>query len=220
MPVLRNTIDLTKFNAAAKLPFQLRLQDFQAAMQDVYDFFFDVNSHLVDKGLERLDERLRAANMSGLLSDMLTASLAKHSRSLTVNAFHNGHPDLLVKGHYPNNAVKAGEQGIEIKSTRKRGGQVDTHGGRDQWMCVFVYSVDDASEPAIDRRPMAFTEVYLGEVGVADFRDNERGRLGTRTSTLGAEGIAKLRGSWVYLDQPPSTRRLAKRGKASQAKSK
>ena len=101
MPVLRNTIDLTKFNAAAKLPFQLRLQDFQAAMQDVYDFFFDVNSHLVDKGLERLDEMLRAANMSGLLSDMLTASLAKHSRSLTVNAFHNGHPDLLVKGHYP-----------------------------------------------------------------------------------------------------------------------
>ena len=141
MPVLRNTIDLTKFNAAAKLPFQLRLQDFQAAMQDVYDFFFDVNSHLVDKGLERLDEMLRAANMSGLLSDMLTASLAKHSRSLTVNAFHNGHPDLLVKGHYPNNAVKAGEQGVEIKSTRKRGGQVDTHGGRDQWMCVFVYSV-------------------------------------------------------------------------------
>lgn len=29
--------------------------------------------------------------MSGLLSDMLTASLAKHSRSLTENKYFNGH---------------------------------------------------------------------------------------------------------------------------------
>jgi hypothetical protein len=75
---------------------------------------------------------LRPANMSGMVSDMLTASLAKHSRSLVVNAYHNGHPDLLVKGQYPNNAAKSGEMGVEIKSTRKPGGAVDTHGGRDQ----------------------------------------------------------------------------------------
>lgn len=189
-------------------------------MQDVYDFFFDVNSHLVGKGLERLDDMLRAANMSGLLSDMLTASLAKHSRSLTANTFHNGHPDLLVRGHYPNNAVKAGEQGVEIKSTRNQGGQVDTHGGRDQWMCVFVYSIDCDTEPAIDRRPMTFTKVFLGQVVLADFRRNERGDLGTRTSTLGAKGMARLRENWIYLDQPPSTRKAAKRGNAPQASSK
>ena len=41
------------------------------AMQDVYDFFFDVNSHLLAKGLQRLDDMLRPAIMSGLLSDML-----------------------------------------------------------------------------------------------------------------------------------------------------
>ena len=28
-------------------------------------------------------------------------------------------------------------------------------------MCVFVYTVDAASEPAIGRAPMTFTEVYL-----------------------------------------------------------
>ena len=50
-------------------------------MQDVYDFFFDVNAHLTGKGLQRLDDTLRAAIMSGVLSDMLTASLAKHSRA-------------------------------------------------------------------------------------------------------------------------------------------
>ena len=57
------------------------------AMQNVYDFFHDVNASLVERGLERLDDMLRPAIMSGLLSDMLTASLAKHSRTLTVNCY-------------------------------------------------------------------------------------------------------------------------------------
>ncbi len=217
MTVTRKIPDPTKFNRTAEMPFGLRLDDFQLAMQDVYDFFFDVNNHLVAKSLDRLDDMLRPANMSGMLSDMLTSSLAKHSRSLVVNAYHNGHPDLLVKGQYPHNSVKAGEMGVEIKSTRKRGGQVDTHGGRDQWMCVFVYTVDNQTEPAVDRASMTFTEVYIGQVSVADFRRNERGDLGTRTSTLDAGGIAKLRQSWVYLDQPSSTRKAARRGTASHA---
>ena len=54
-------------------------------MQDVYDFFYDVNRLLLGKGLHRLDDMLRRAAMSGMLSDMLTASLAKHSRTLVEN---------------------------------------------------------------------------------------------------------------------------------------
>ena len=168
------------------------------AMQDVYDFFFDVNSHLTGKGLQRLDDMLRPAIMSGVLSDMLTASLAKHSRALTENKYFNGHPDLIVQGMYAGNSVKAGVDGVEIKTTRKAGGAVDTHGAREQWMCVFVYDVDVESEPAAERRPMAFTEIYLGHVTVEDFRKNPRGELGTRTATLHKDGIHKLRTSWVY----------------------
>ena len=198
MTVLRNTLDPAKFNPNAALPFELRLEDLRAAMQDVYDFFFDVNTSLTMKGLERLDDTLRPAIMSGVLSDMLTASVAKHSRTLVVNGYFNGHPDLVVKGQYPSNAVKAGELGVEVKTTRKPGGAVDTHGARNQWMCVFVYAVDNETEPAIARRPMSFTELYLGQVRVEDFRRNARGELGTRTATLHAEGIAKLRRSWIY----------------------
>lgn len=198
MPVLRNTPETSKFNQDAALPFQLRIEDFRLAMQDVYDFFFDVNSNLVGKGLDRLDDMLRPAIMSGLLSDMLTASLAKHSRTLTVNTYFNGHPDLVVKGYYADNAAKAGEHGVEIKTTRKPGGAVDTHGARNQWMCVFVYTVDNVGEPAFSRRPLSFSEIYLGEVRTEDFRKNARGELGTRTATLHAEGIAKLRRSWIY----------------------
>lgn len=104
MPVIRNTLDPTKLNASALLPFELRLDDFCLAIQDVYDFFFDVNLSLVAKGLDRLDDTLRPAIMSGVLSDMLTASLAKHSRTLVVNCYFNGHPDLVLKGRYPSNA--------------------------------------------------------------------------------------------------------------------
>jgi len=198
MTITRNTLDTSKFNKKAKLSYQLREQDFQMAMQDVYDFFFDVNSHLIGKGLQRLDDMLRPAIMSGLLSDMLTASLAKHSRVLRENEYFNGHPDLIVQGVYADNAVKAGTEGVEIKTTRKSGGAVDTHGAREQWMCVFVYTVDVDSEPAINRAPMAFTEVYLGQVTVNDFRKNARGELGTPTATLHKEGIKKLRDNWIY----------------------
>lgn len=198
MPITKRTVDTSKLNQSAVLPYQLRLQDFQMAMQDVYDFFFDVNSHMTGKGLERLDDMLRPAIMSGLLSDMLTASLATHSRSLTENRYHNGHPDLLVKGVYANNSVKSGAEGVEIKTTRKPGGAVDTHGARDQWMCVFVYAVDNKTEPAVNRVPMGFTEVYLAHVTTDDFRRNPRGELGTRTATLHKEGVKKLRESWIY----------------------
>lgn len=194
----RNRVDFSAFNEQADLPFQLRLKDFELAMQDIYDFFHDVNTALIDKGLQRMDDMLRPAIMSGLLSDMLTASLARHSRTLTENKYFNGHPDLLVKGVYADNAVKSGTEGVEIKTTRKSGGAVDTHGARDQWMCVFVYVIDDKTEPANAREPMAFTEVYLGKVVQEDFRKNARGELGTRTATLHKEGVAKLRSNWIY----------------------
>ncbi|MGH7766104.1 MAG: hypothetical protein ACREQP_01510 [Candidatus Binatia bacterium] len=198
MAIRRNKVDENKLNDSAALPFELRLKDFAMAMQDVYDFFYDVNVGLVDRGLERLDDMLRPAIMSGVLSDMLTASLGKHTRTLTPNCYFNGHPDLVVRGVYPDNCVKAGSDGVEVKTTRKSGGAVDTHGARDQWMCVFVYAVDNETEPARERGPMTFTEVYLGQVIITDFRRNARGELGTRTATLDRQGIQKLRQNWIY----------------------
>lgn len=202
MSIRRSEVERGEFNLRAALPFELRLDDFEMAMRDVYDFFFDVNTLLTTKGLERLDDMLRPAIMSGVLSDMLTASLAKHARALTLNRYFNGHPDLVVQGVYPGNAVKSGEEGVEIKTTRNTGGAVDTHGARDQWMCVFVYDVDATTEPARDRRPMSFTDVYLAEVTLDDFRRNPRGELGTRTATLHRDGIKKLREHWIYRLRP------------------
>lgn len=197
MPI-RGTIDKAAFNSELSLPFSLRLADFEIAMQDVYDFFYDVNMLFDRKGLPRLDDNLRPAILSGMLSDMMTASMAAHSRSLVQNTHFNGHPDLVVTGRYPKNGIKSGLDGVEIKTTKKRGGAVNTHGARDQWMCVFVYETDHVTEPAQDRQPLRFREVYLAKVEVADFRKNPRGELGTRTATLDRAGVGKLRAGWVY----------------------
>ena len=203
-------------DADAKLPFDLRIRHIRAAMEDVYDFFYDVNTLLIAKGLQRLDDMLRPAAMSGMISDMLTASLARQSRTLVANQHFNGHPDLLVRGRYPNDSTPSGTDGIEIKSTVKSGGAVDTHGGRDQWMCVFVYQASyDKTKPAHEQEPMRFTEAYLAEVVEADFRHNKRGPLGTRTSTLHRQGLVKLRKGCIYkLPKPPKAKPPAKRGKS------
>jgi hypothetical protein len=118
MPAKRNRPKRDRFNQRANLPLQLRLEDFELAMQGVYDLFYDVNTGLLEKGLERLDDFVCSAIMSGLLSDLLTASIAKHARTLTQNNYFNGHPDLLVKGVYPNDSVKVGSEGVEIQATR------------------------------------------------------------------------------------------------------
>src|ERR1035438_3566455 len=83
MATLHNVVDEAKFNRVAQLPYELRLHDFQMAVQDVYDLFYDVNAHLAKKGLQRLDDMLRPAIMSGVLSDMLTAIISSCSISAT-----------------------------------------------------------------------------------------------------------------------------------------
>ena len=210
-------VNLSLFNPDFEYPWELRQGDFMLAMQDVYDFFGDVNQMLRTRNLQRLDDMLRPANMSGMVSDMLTDSLSKHSRALVNNNHHNGHPDLLSRGKYPGDSAESGEFGVEVKSTLKPGAAVDTHGARDQWMCVFVYSVDGTTEPVDQRTPLTFREIYLAEVKKSDFRLNRRlSDTGTRTATLDRAGLQKLRPKWIYLDPDwatPTHSLLAKLGK-------
>ena len=60
---------------------------------------------------------------------------------------------------------------------------------------------DNTTEPARERAPMSFTDIYLAQVVIADFRKNARGELGTRTATLHREGVLKLRENWIYKEK-------------------
>ncbi len=64
MSLVRNEVNTKCFDRNAKLSFGLRLMDFEMAMQDVYDFLYDVNLGLTERGLQRLDGMLRPAIMS------------------------------------------------------------------------------------------------------------------------------------------------------------
>lgn len=198
----REKVDRDALNKKVRLPYNLRLEDFAIAMQDVYDYLCDSNEFLIRRGFERFEDMTRPATLSGILSDMLSASIAKHSRALTQNRHHNGHPDLIRKHAYADDSVKSGKHGVEIKCTRKKGGQVDTHGAREQWLCVVVYSVDKTDLTPTKRQPLKFTEIYIGRVQKSDFRRNERGELGTRTATVHGKAMKRFRANWVYkLDQ-------------------
>lgn len=67
--IKRGAVDRSCLNQVAHLPHELRFGDFESTMQDVYDFFFDVNSMLLARGLHRLDDMLRPAAMSGMSGD-------------------------------------------------------------------------------------------------------------------------------------------------------
>lgn len=185
---------------SGRLPYGLQQRDFQNAMESLYDFFHSINSALMQRGIEWIENTVRAAAVSNMISDLTAAAMAKYSYGLVENQHHNGHPDLIPHGMYPNDSVKAGEEGVEIKSTRGR--VADTHGARNGWVCQFNYKVD--SEPIIaNRRPTIITFIYLAQVTEAHFRRNERlTERGTHTSTLDRSGLALLRQGVVY--QHPS----------------
>ena len=187
------------FNPDAALPYSLRFEDIRLAMLDVYDLLNDINRALVNRGVQRFEETVRAAIFSGILSDVITASVARHSRVLTENQFHNGHPDLIPTGVYPHDKAQSGDKGIEVKATKGRGA-VDTHGAREAWLMVFRYRIDSETEPAINRAPSKFVEVLLARLTKEDFRHNDRGELGTRTASPNRSGMGKLRSNWIYRD--------------------
>lgn len=189
--------DENAFNPDATLPYSLRLDDFRLVMLDVYDLLHDINQALAARGVKRFEETVRAAIFSGILSDTIVASVARHSRVLTENRFHNGHPDLIPTGVYAYDEVQSGREGIEVKATRGRGA-VDTHGAREAWLLIFRYEVDSKTEPAIDRGPTRFVEVLLAHLTREDFRRNDRGELGTRTASPNRRGLQKLRSNWIY----------------------
>ncbi len=86
-PKMRSTVDPSGFNQDAMLPYELRISDFQHAMDDVYDFFADVNQLLQTKGLKRLSAALIAERLAIRSSRSPSCvRVSRRSRSATSKA--------------------------------------------------------------------------------------------------------------------------------------
>ncbi len=201
----RAEVDTSAFNRALALPYALRRDHFAVAMTDIYEMLGTLNETLIQRGLLRIEESVRGAIYSGMLSDLIAEAVATHAPGLVTNNFPNGHPDLLPKGRYVDDAAQSAEEGVEVKVTNKPSGAVDMHGARPGWYCIFHYVADRVTEPVVARAPTYFANIWLAQLDASHFRKNPRGELGTRTATPDRGGIAHLKANWLYGAQAGAT---------------
>lgn len=188
------------FNPDFDYPYHLSPNDFRLTMIDIYDFIYDLNEKSVERGWGRFEDWLQNQALSNVLSNMLNTTLGKYTRSLVVNTLPNGHPDLILRGVYPNNRAVSADEGVEVKATKNIRASVDMHSDWEQDLCTFVYVVDRRfGVPFSELEPLRFVGVFLGHVKPEDYRLNARGARGTKTAALNADGIAKYRQHWIYL---------------------
>ena len=110
------------FNPNCMLPYGLTTEHVRQAMRDFIDFLGFINQQLHTKGIPRLESFLMPANFSGIVGEFVNISIPQYCSGLVKNQYHNGHPDLIPNGTFPNDAVQYSSEGIEIKASRHASG--------------------------------------------------------------------------------------------------
>lgn len=196
------------FNRAADLPYGLRVAEVRAALEDVYDFLYNVNKFLTEKGWDRLEETLLGATFSGVISEMVVQSVSKQSTSLIRNQYHNGRPDLIPSGLYPSDSMLQAGEGVEVKASRHQGGW-QGHNVESGWIMIFQYQVDLETTPVEEREPTRFARVLIAQLDESDwsFSGRREGSRRTITASIRRSGKEKLLANALYLDPTYEPRR-------------
>jgi len=191
------------FNKRVVLPYECTSAHIEAAMGEFIDFLGFVNQQLNTKAIRRLETMLMPANFSSLVGEFTGASLASCCPTLVRNRFHNGHPDLLPAGVFPEDATQHASEGIEIKASRYAQGW-QGHNPEDTWLLVFVFDSNNRRDLDIGkpRRPFGFVEVIGARLTEADWSYSGRaeGSRRTITASVTSEGCRKMRDNWIYRD--------------------
>ena len=209
----RPTLHPRGFLPDARLPYDLRVTEVRAAMDDFYDFLYNINTFLVSRGYDRLEEMLSGATYSGLVSELVVQSMSKQSASLIANPWHNGRPDLVPRGLYGDKGVLRGEEGVEVKASRYKSGW-QGHNLETGWLMIFQYNIDLLTAPIEDREPTTFDRVLCARLEESDWSFSGRGETSRRTITASVRrsGTEKLQANPVYLD-PAYAQRLPRRSR-------
>ncbi len=189
------------FNPDCVLPHGLMVNHVKAAMQDFLEFLGFINTQLNGKGIRRLETMLMSANFSSMVGEYCIAAISKYCPTLIKNNYHNGHPDLIPIGMFPNDAVLYGRQGIEVKASRyPRGWQ--GHNVEASWLMVFTFTASRGSDEGrgIDPRPFQFDGVYGAQLEESDWTFSGRSATSRRTITasVNPSGLAKMTANWIY----------------------
>lgn len=184
-------------NRSVSLPYGLTVEEVEEAVAETYRLFHGLNDFLLGAGFRPLEDLLLGNSLSGIISEFLVKNIARASGSLEANLKVGGHPDLLPAGHYSSNLVLKGEEGLEVKSSIRRGGW-QGHNPEDCWLMVFRYTI--GAERDGDRAPLTFVEVLCAELKRADWSFSGRKGASRRTPTasITSSGVEKLRSNFLY----------------------
>jgi len=193
----------SNFNSKCKLPFGLQPDHIQKAMNDFLDFMSFINQQLHFKGLPRLESFLMPANFSSIVGEFMNMTIPKYCNTLVKNRYHNGHPDLIPSGRFPNDAVQYAKDGVEIKGSRhSRGWQ--GHNPESVWLMVFHFDSNTSrdEDKGIAPKPFRFKGVYAAELTEDDWTFSGRSETSRRTITasVNRNGVDKMKANWVYED--------------------
>jgi len=192
------SLDQGMFNEACLLPHHLTVADVHSAMGEFLSFLEYLNLQLINRELPRLERFFMPANFSSLVGEFMVASIPKYNPLLIKNGRHNGHPDLIPVGVYPDNAALHGAVGIEIKASRSASGW-QGHNAEDVWLMIFAFDANSQND-ANPIRPFRFRFVAGAQVEKADWSESGRSGTSRRTPTASIllSGRAKITQNWIY----------------------
>lgn len=192
-----------RFNSDCVLPYGLTTQHLYQAMTDFIDFLGFINQQLFTKDIPRLETFLMPANFSSIVGEFMNMSIPKYCSNLVKNRYHNGHPDLIPKGVFPDDAVQYAVDGIEVKGSRHKSGW-QGHNPEDVWLMVFYFDSNTSNDAkkGFEPKPFVFRGVYAAKLEKDDWNFSGRSATSRRTITasVNQSGLQKMRANWVYDD--------------------
>lgn len=194
-------LSLTHFNVNCVLPYSLTIEYIYQAMDDFIDFLGFINQQLHTKDMSRLETFLMSANFSSMVGEFMNMRIPKYCANLVKNGYHNGHPDLIPRDVFPDNAIQYTTNGIEIKSSRYKSGW-QGHNPEAVWLMVFYFNSNTANDEqkGIDSKPFAFKGVYAAKVEKDNWNFSGRSATSWRTITasINRNGLQKMKANWIY----------------------
>ncbi len=169
-------------------------------MHDFIEFLTLIDKQLYSKDMASLENTMMQANFSSLVGEMMGARIPKHCPTVVKNMYHNGHPDMLPAGKYPNNSAQhAGSDGIEIKASRYLQGW-QGHNAEDVWLMVFVFQSGREGPKVKNTQAFKFLLVAGAMLSKKDWQFSGRSETSRRTITASVkpEGAAKMMANWIY----------------------
>ena len=198
--ILPQPIEKDGFNPKAKIPFGVNNEHIYAAMQDFIEFLTLIDTQLHAKEMGRFENMLMQANFSSMVGEMISASIPKYCKTVAKNRYHNGHPDILPAGKYPNDSAQhAGKDGIEIKASRYLQAW-QGHNPEDVWLMVFVFQSGREGPKVAKRQAFKFLLAAGALLSKSDWLFAGRSETSRRaiTASVTKQGVAKMMANWIY----------------------